>query len=128
MEGRVSNIYCRRGARRLSVAAMVALAGSLASPVFADCYDILGCTDKSAFSAHYSYLVAADGPTCDFLYVMRNQIYAQHGYCFKTARGIKEIGNTDCSIQDMAAVPLSQIERNNVATIKRAEIAKRCPA
>jgi hypothetical protein len=124
----MSNGSSRRGGRRLSIAAIVALAGSLASPVLADCYDILGCTDKSAFSAHYDYLVAADGPTCDFLYVMRNQIYAQHGYCFKTARAIQEIGNTDCSIQNMAAVPLSRIERNNIATIQRAEIAKRCPA
>jgi hypothetical protein len=124
----MSNRPSRRGARRLSIAAIVALVGSLASPVLADCYDILGCTDKSAFSAHYDYLVAADGPTCDFLYVMRNQIYAQHGYCFKTARAVQEIGNTDCSIQNMAAVPLSRIERNNVATIQRAEVAKRCPA
>jgi hypothetical protein len=90
----MSNRPSRRGARRLSIAAIVALVGSLASPVLADCYDILGCTDKSAFSAHYDYLVAADGPTCDFLYVMRNQIYAQHGYCFKTARAVQEIGNT----------------------------------
>jgi hypothetical protein len=117
-----------RGARRFGLAAIAALAGSLASPVFADCYDLLGCTDKNAFSAHYSYLVAADGPTCDFLYVMRNQIYAQHGYCFKTARGIQEMGNANCHIADMAAVRLSQIERNNVATIQRAETAKRCPA
>ena len=118
----------RRGSRRFRVAAIVALAGSLASPVLADCYDILGCTDRNAFSAHYSYLVAADGPTCDFLYTMRNRIYAAHGYCFKTARAIQEIGNSGCRIQNMAAVPLSQIERNNVATIQRAETAKRCPA
>ncbi len=118
----------RRGPRRLSVAAVVALAASLASPVLADCYDILGCTDKDAFSAHYSYLVAADGPTCDFLYTMRNLIYSQHGYCFKTARAIQEIGNSGCRFQNMADVPLSRIERNNVATIQRAETAKRCPA
>lgn len=118
----------RRGPRRLSVAAVVALAASLASPVLADCYDILGCTDKDAFSAHYSYLVAADGPTCDFLYTMRNLIYSQQGYCFKTARAIQEIGNSGCRFQHMADVPLSRIERNNVATIQRAETAKRCPA
>jgi hypothetical protein len=119
----------RRGTKRFTVAGLVALATSLASPVLADCYDILGCTDRNAFSAHYSdYLVAHDGPTCDFLYTMRNLIYAQHGYCFKTARGVSEIGNNGCHISDMAAVPLSQIERNNVATIKRAEQAKNCPA
>jgi hypothetical protein len=117
-----------RGGRRFGIAAVAALAASLASPVLADCYDLLGCTNKNAFSAHYSYLAGADGPTCDFLYVMRNQIYAEHGYCFKTARGIQEIGNANCHIDDMAAVPLSQIERYNVATIRRAETAKRCPA
>jgi hypothetical protein len=118
----------KRGARRWRVAGIVALVGSLASPVFADCYDILGCTDHDAFSAHYDYLVARDGPTCDFLFTMRNLIYSQHGYCFKTARAVQEIGNQDCHIQDMAAVPLSQIERNNVATIQRAERARNCPA
>jgi YARHG domain len=118
----------RRGARRLGISAIAALTASLASPVLADCYDLLGCTDKNAFSAHYSYLAGADGPTCDFLYVMRNQIYAQHGYCFKTAKAIQELGNANCHIDNMAAVPLSQIERNNVATIRRAETAKRCPA
>jgi hypothetical protein len=123
----VSNNSGRRGVRRLSVTALVALAASFASPVLADCYDLLGCTDKNAFSAHYSYLVAADGPTCDFLYVMRNSIYSQHGYCFKTARAIQEMGNTGCRFQNMTDVPLSQIERNNIATIARAEAARRCP-
>ena len=124
----MTNNSGRRGVRRLSVTALVALVASFASPVLADCYDLLGCTDKNAFSAHYSYLVAADGPTCDFLYVMRNSIYSQHGYCFKTARAIQALGNTGCRIRNMADVPLSQIERNNIATIARAETAKRCPA
>jgi hypothetical protein len=124
----MTNIWRERGARPIGVSAIATLAVSFASPVLADCYDLLGCTDHDAFSAHYSYLVARDGPTCDFLYVMRNTIYSQHGYCFKTARGIQEIGNQDCHIRDMAAVPLSQIERNNVATIQRAERARNCPA
>ena len=118
----------RARARRFAIAAIAALAGSLASPVLADCYDILGCSDRNAFAAHYGYLASPDGPTCDFLFTMRNTIYAQHGYCFKTARAIRELGNSSCHIYDMAAVPLSQIERNNVATIQRAERAKRCPA
>ncbi|HVM99174.1 MAG TPA: YARHG domain-containing protein [Caulobacteraceae bacterium] len=118
----------RQGLRRLAIAALAGLAASLASPVLAACYDVLGCTDRNAFSAHYGYLAAPDGPTCDFLYTMRNSIYAEHGYCFKTARAIQELGNNGCHINDMSAVPLSQIERNNIATIQRAERAKRCPA
>jgi hypothetical protein len=112
----------------LRVAAIAAVAGFLASPVFADCYDLLGCTDHDDFSAHYGYLAARDGPICDFLFTMRNLIYSQHGYCLTTASAILEIGNQGCHIQNVAAVPLSQIERNNVATVQRAERAKNCPA
>ena len=55
------------------------------------------------------------------------KVYAQHGYCFKTARGISEIGNQGCYITNQAAVPLSHIEQLNIATIQRAERAKACP-
>jgi hypothetical protein len=103
------------------------IATSVAAPVLADCYDVLGCSDKTLYSKNYSYLASPDGPTCDFLYMMRNRIYAQHGYCFKTARGMSEIGNTGCFINNQAAVPLSTIERNNIATIHKAEVAKSCP-
>lgn len=108
--------------------AVGAAAISLAGPVLADCYDVVGCTNHNLFSRHYAdYLAAEDGPTCDFLYQMRNRIYAEHGYCFKTARGIAEIGNDGCHIHNQAAVPLSNIERSNIATIQRAERAKACP-
>jgi hypothetical protein len=110
------------------LAAVLAAAMSAAAPVLADCYDVVGCTDQNLFSSHYGYLASvADGPTCDFLYQMRNRIYAQHGYCFKTARGISEIGNSGCYITNQAAVPLSHIEQLNIATIQRAERAKYCP-
>ena len=117
-----------RGSRAAAIAAGALIATMVAGPVLADCYDLVGCSDKNAFSAHYGYLASvADGPSCDFLYMMRNRIYAQHGYCFKTARGISEIGNAGCSIADQSAVPLSNIERNNIATIQKAESAKACP-
>jgi hypothetical protein len=112
--------------RRWTLAAGAAAVAAIAAPVMADCYDLLGCTNSSNFAAHYSYLVSSDGPTCDFLYVMRNQIYAEHGYCFKTARAISELGNDGCHIYNQSAVPLSNIERRNIATISRAERAKNC--
>jgi hypothetical protein len=113
----------RAGAILAGALAVIAAAG----PVLADCYDIVGCSDKNLFSKNYGYLASPDGPNCDFLYMMRNRIYAQHGYCFKTARGISEIGNAGCFINDQAAVPLSNIERDNIATIGKAERAKACP-
>ena len=96
---------------------------SLVTPALADCYDLVGCDNKDLFSKHYDdYLGSiADGPNCGFLYMMRNRIYQQHGYCFSTARAISALGNAGCSIKNQAAVPLSNIERANIATIQRAE-------
>ena len=114
---------------RVVVIAAGALVATLAAaPALADCYDVVGCSDKNLFSKNYGYLSSpADGPSCDFLYMMRNRIYAQHGYCFSTARGISEIGNAGCHISNQSAVPLSNIERDNIATLEKAENAKSCP-
>ncbi|HEX4196775.1 MAG TPA: YARHG domain-containing protein [Caulobacteraceae bacterium] len=111
-----------------SLAAGVLAAAMAAGPALADCYDVVGCTDKNLFSKNYGYLSSrADGPSCDFLYMMRNRIYAQHGYCFRTPRGVSEIGNSGCYISNQAAVALSNIERDNIAVIQKAENAKSCP-
>ena len=114
---------------RVVVIAAGALVATLAAaPALADCYDVVGCSDKNLFSKNYGYLSSpADGPSCDFLYMMRNRIYAQHGYCFSTARGVSEIGNAGCHIANQSAVPLSNIERDNIATLEKAETAKSCP-
>ncbi len=98
----------------------------IAAPVIADCYDLLGCSDKDLFSNNYSYLVARDGPNCDFLYTVRNRIYQQHGYCFTTPRAIQELGNDGCYIHDQSAIRLSAVEQANIATIRKAEAAKGC--
>ncbi len=117
-----------RISRAAAMAAGFAVAMMAVGPTLADCYDVVGCTNKNLFSKNFSYLGSvADGPSCDFLYMMRNRIYAQHGYCFRTARGISEIGNSGCHIADLAAVPLSNIERDNIATLEKAERAKACP-
>ncbi len=109
-------------------AAVVVVVG-MAGPALADCYDILGCTDRDLFSKHFEYLAAPHptGPNCNFLWVMRNSILRQHGYCFHTARGKSEMGNEGCRYSDVASVPLISIERANIATIARAERLKSCP-
>jgi hypothetical protein len=113
--------------RNAAVIGLLAAVG-IVTPALADCYDLVGCDNKDSFSRHYDdYLGSiADGPNCDFLYMMRNRIYQQHGYCFSTARAISALGNAGCSIKNQAAVPLSNIERANIATIQRAERAKNC--
>jgi hypothetical protein len=101
----------------------------ISSPVMADCYDILGCTDRDLFSRHFDDYLAAPhptGPNCEFLWTMRNGILAEHGYCFRTARGREHFSNEGCRYNDVNSVPLSSIERANIATIARAERIKSC--
>ena len=94
----------------------------------ADCYDILGCTNKDDFSRHFSdYLASAqDGPNCEFLYQMRNLIFKEHGYCFVTQRAIAALGNEGCHVRSLGALGLSPLERKNAATILQAERRKGC--
>jgi YARHG domain len=75
-------------------AAVVVVVGTV-GPALADCYDILGCTDRDLFSKHFEYLGAPHptGPNCNFLWVMRNSILRQHGYCFHTHRRAKAAGS-----------------------------------
>ena len=117
-----------RSSLRAAAFGLLAAVGIMA-PALADCYDLVGCDNKDLFSRHYDdYLGSiANGPNCDFLYMMRNRIYQQHGYCFSTARAISTLGNDGCSVKNQAAVPLSNIERANIATIQRAESIRRCP-
>jgi len=89
----------------------------------ADCYDTFGCTDRDRF--RLSDLMS--GPNCEFLYVMRNQIYAQHGYCFQTARARATFGNAGCRSSNVNALGLSAIELGNATTILQAEHALGCP-
>jgi hypothetical protein len=89
----------------------------------ADCYDVFGCTDRNAFRL----ADLLNGPNCQFLYEMRNRIYAQHGYYFKTPRAIELLGNEGCQTGDVNALGLSRLERANAAMIQRAEEIKGCP-
>jgi hypothetical protein len=89
----------------------------------ADCYDVFGCSDRD----HFHLQPLLDGPNCDFLYEMRNRIYAEHHYCFHTPRAIATLGNAGCLYRDINLVPLNAIERDNAAIILRAEQMKACP-
>ena len=103
--------------RRLRSIATAFLVVACGHGALANCYDTFGCSDRNRFRA--SDLAAR--PNCEFLYSMRNAIYAQHGYCFHTPRGIATFGNHDCRFNDVNLVPLNAIERANAATILQVE-------
>jgi hypothetical protein len=108
---------------------MAVLSVGLSGSALAGCYDILGCTDRDLFSRNFEYLAAPHpiGPNCDFLWEMRNGIVAEHGYCFRSARGKETFGNEGCRYREAESMPLNWIEWANIATIRRAERLKSCP-
>jgi hypothetical protein len=64
---------------------------------------------------------ANSGDVCDDLWIQRNQIYKDNGYCFKTRNAIRFFGNAGCSYDDVNDVPLSSREQREVQRIVRAE-------
>jgi len=63
---------------------------------------------------------------CQRLWVERNSIYKQNGYCFNTPRGVRYFGNAGCQYDDVGQVPLSGYERQRVAEIVAQERAMGC--
>ena len=63
---------------------------------------------------------------CQPLWEVRNWIYKENGYCFHTPKAIKAFGNAGCLYDDVAQVPLNDIERANVKAIKKVEAKKGC--
>ena len=93
------------------------------SPASASCYDVFGCSNQTYFRVRD----LTSGPNCEFLYTMRNEIYQENGYCFKTARAIRTFGNSGCRYDNVGAVPLNRFERANAAAIAQAERQLGCP-
>ena len=70
--------------------------------------------------------IQGDASECNDLWVMRNEIYKNNGYCFKTAKAINYFGNAGCSYDNQSSVPLSKQERLIVRDIQKSEARQRC--
>ncbi len=73
---------------------------------------------------------AGDGPefwNCEALWYNRNQIYKEAGYCFRTSRAIRAFGNGGCQYDNLNYVPLSEVQRREIAEIQRYERIRNCP-
>lgn len=64
---------------------------------------------------------------CYSLWLERNQIYKDAGYCFRTAAAINAFGNANCVYVNQNDIPLSNSERARINDIVRVERALRCP-
>lgn len=107
--------------RRLAFAAVAAMAAS-PFPAHAACYELIGCTD-----GQYYALQSLRQLSCENLWYVRNSIYDENGYCFRTDRAQQFFSNADCFVSDQAQVALNDYERTNVNRIVRVERELGCP-
>jgi YARHG domain len=70
--------------------------------------------------------VQGDAYSCQELWQMRNAIYKSGGYCFKTPKTIQTFGNAGCLYDNEAEVPISDIDRDTLAQIRKSEKRQSC--
>jgi hypothetical protein len=63
---------------------------------------------------------------CTQLWVERNAIYKDYGYCFKTARAIRYFGNAGCQYDREGDIPMSREDRARIGQIIAQERAYGC--
>jgi hypothetical protein len=110
--------FMARAGLALGALGLAVLAGA---PANADCYEGIGCTDSDEYDV--DDLVEL---SCENLWHVRNRIYDENGYCFKTERALEQFDNSGCYVDEQADVELSWIEKHNVDEIVEAEEEKGC--
>ena len=108
-----------RGLGRLVAAAAVLLLA--AAPAAAACFEDIGCTDSE-------YMRTQDlrRLSCENLWLVRNTIFDENGYCFTTRRARSVFSNQDCWVSEQAEVELNDYERSNVGRIAGVESSFGC--
>ena len=85
------------------------------------CYENIGCPHKDCILEEQ-----IEKFSCENLWLVRNTIFHQRGYCFQTARGRANFDNSHCLSNSISELKLSEIEKENVATIRKIEQRKSC--
>lgn len=89
----------------------------MGAPAEAACFESgVGCTDD-----HRIPMKVLNTLSCDALWTVRNAIYDENGYCFKSARAKAVFSNEDCEFTVASRVPLNDYERVNISRIVQAE-------
>lgn len=108
---------------RLTVAAILFLA--MPATASAACFENLGqtgCTDMEMFSLNQLRRLS-----CQNLWYVRNSIYNDHGYCFRTRVAQQAFDNSDCYERDSSRLQFNRNEQTNIDRIVRVEREKSCP-
>lgn len=109
---------------RMTAAAFILLA--LPTTASATCFENLGqtgCTNRESFSVRDLRTLS-----CQNLWYVRNSIYDDHGYCFRTAAAKAEFDNSDCYETDASKLRFNRHEQTNINRIVQVEKEKGCRA
>ncbi|HZD89477.1 MAG TPA: YARHG domain-containing protein [Pseudolabrys sp.] len=68
-------------------------------------------------------VTAADAQSrvCHRLWVERNQLYKDYGYCFKTEQAIRYFGNRGCRYESEDEIPMARRDRARLRDIQAEE-------
>jgi hypothetical protein len=64
--------------------------------------------------------------TCEQLWLLRNSIFKEAGYCFSSDKARATFGNDSCSFDDERLVPLNDYQRRNIDLFKSVEKKRGC--
>lgn len=103
----------------LAAAVLAGVAGSAGAGQ--NCYEGIGCASTERFDERELRKLG-----CEPLRDVRNWIFKERGYCFKTPKAIADYGNDGCIYDDEALVPKNDYERDNVIAIRKVEAEKGC--
>lgn len=109
--------------KRLTVALLpvaAVLSTLSAGPAAAGCH-LIDCVENVYIKASQ-----VKNHSCEDLWVLRNSIYKDAGYCFKTAKAKSWFGNDGCKYADQDEVPLNAYQRHNVKVLKSVEAKNGC--
>ena len=107
---------------RVAVAMLILL--GVAPAAQAACFEDLGktgCTDRETFPQRDLRRLS-----CDSLWLVRNTIYDENGFCFKSAAAQGQFNNAGCYVNNAANVKLNNHERANISRIRQVEKEKGC--
>jgi hypothetical protein len=94
----------------------------MSQPAAAACFEgNVGCTDSATIPA-----AALQELSCDNLWTVRNMIFDENGYCFKSDKALLSFSNDGCSYTTMASMPLNTYETKNIQTVQAVEKQKAC--
>lgn len=81
----------------------------------------VGCTND-----HYMSKKVLNTLSCDILWTVRNTIFDENGYCFKTERALETFSNQGCYIKDAGQLKMNAYERANLDRIVTVERSRGC--